>query len=137
MFLRLVPAEPPSSSRLGGATELLGQPQRRSSAAARSDAREMGMRVHPTRPIRQYPEVRGAERPGSGGEGDSPLPIPSAPVGQANGRGSVRSDLPLDERRPASNGRGILGDRRSRDENELVGQTQVLGERDPQLAPIR
>jgi len=47
---------------VGGATELFGQPERRSSRTPSHDSREVGMRIHPAGQIRQDTQVRNQKR---------------------------------------------------------------------------
>ena len=58
LFLRFIPTEQTSLLGLGGSTEFLGQPERRSSSASLRDQRKVELRIHTTRSIRQDDQIR-------------------------------------------------------------------------------
>jgi len=84
LFLRLVSAEQASSLRLGGATEFLGEPERRQSRTPSCDSKEVGMRIYPAGQIGQDTQVRNTERQRVGSESAATLQSVSVDVVEAN-----------------------------------------------------
>ena len=84
LFLRLVSTEQASSLRLGGSTELFGQPERRQSLTPSHDSREVGMRIYPAGQIRQDTQVRNSERQRVGSESAATLQSVSVDVVEAS-----------------------------------------------------
>ena len=68
LLLRVVPAESKTSARLGGASELLGQPKRGPSPTPLRYSKTLGMWFHSTGSVGQDPQVRGEEHSRFGGE---------------------------------------------------------------------
>src|SRR5216683_977221 len=62
LFLRFIPTEQASSLRLGGSTELFGEPERRPRRTPSHDSREVELRIHSTGQIGQDNQVRDTER---------------------------------------------------------------------------
>ena len=83
LLLRFVPAEQATPLRLGGSTELFGEPERRSSQTPSHDSREVGMRIYPAGQIRQDTQVRNTERQRVGSESAATLQSVSVDVVEA------------------------------------------------------
>ena|SRR5258706_590006 len=106
---------------MGGATEFLGQPERRSIRTAPRADGSVEMRVSPSGSIRQDTQVRSPEVGGSDSSGPAALQDEPVDLLKAAGRGAIRPSLLPDVESAASRARGFCPDCPDRDGDESVG----------------